>query len=674
MMKKILLFILTILWIPMVSVSANGVPYVTFTYSSSNESFVFTQDAYVPLSRIQNFGDLTLDNPADITFDQNDRMYIADRGLGYVIKYDVINQVTTLIGEDILVAPTGVHVDDLGRVYVTDFSLKKAFKFVLVEDAYVLETTYEKPLNSPFFDDKTPFDPSKVVTDKAYNVYVLLSGNINGLAQFKNDGTFFGYFGGNKIEASWQNTITYLFFDEQTRRDLFQIIPDPIYNVAVDQDGLILTTTKGKDGYVKLNIANNIYNSSVFGYDDIEDITVGPYETIFTISASGRIVEYGPDGSVLFIFSGTDTSNTQGLFKNPKGIAVDSKSNIYVLDATTKSLQIFVPTSFANLIHVAISLYQEGRYQEALIPWQNVLEQNALFDLANQGLGDAYFAQMNYEEALYFYEIARDRMGYSDAFWEVRNVMLQGSGTVIVIIIATLVIFSAIYKPLKLGTYMSKPFIYVNEKTKHIKLIQDLKFSFYVLRHPSDGYYGIKREGKGSYLSASIYYVLFFLLYMLYIYQTSFLFNDVIAARIDIFEEAVSIFGPIFLFVSANYLVSSIRDGEGRFKDVYVGLSTVLLPAIILLPFTTLISQVLTFNESFIFDFFIGLLYALSGFYLIFMIKEIHYYEVKQTIFNAFITLFTALMMVVMAFIVYLLIGEVVQLILDIIREVTVRG
>jgi hypothetical protein len=161
---------------------------------------------------------------------------------------------------------------------------------------------------------------------------------------------------------------------------------------------------------------------------------------------------------------------------------------------------------------------------------------------------------------------------------------------------------------------------------------------------------------------------------MLYIYQTSFLFNDVIAARIDIFEEAVSIFGPIFLFVSANYLVSSIRDGEGRFKDVYVGLSTVLLPAIILLPFTTLISQVLTFNESFIFDFFIGLLYALSGFYLIFMIKEIHYYEVKQTIFNAFITLFTALMMVVMAFIVYLLIGEVVQLILDIIREVTVRG
>ena len=673
-MKKILIVVFALIWLPFLTVKANGVPYITFTYSSSNQSFVFTQDAYIPLSRIDKFNGLSLESPSDIVFDSEDAMYISDRDLGVVIKYNVIDNTSEIIGEGILQAPTGVHVDDLGRVYVTDFNLKQAFQFVKENNEYVLKTTYEKPLNSPFFDDETPFDPSKVVTDKAYNVYVLLSGNVNGLAQFKNDGTFFGYFGGNKIEASWQNTLTYLFFDEQTRRDLFQIIPDPLFNVAVDQDGLILTTTKGIEGYVKLNIANNVYNSSVFGYDDIEDITVGPFETIFTVSASGRIVEYGPDGSVLFIFSGTDTSNTQGLFKNPKGIAVDSKSNIYVIDATTKALQIFMPTSFANLIHVAIELYQDGRYEESLMPWQEVLEQNALFDLANQGLGDAYFAQMNYEEALYFYEIARDRIGYSDAFWEVRNDILQGSGTFIVILIGSLVVLSALYNPLKMGVYIKKPLIWLDEKTKHIKLINDLRYSFYVLKKPSDGYYSIKRENKGSYLSASIYYVLFFMMYIIYIYETSFLFNNVIAARIDIVEEAVSIFIPILLFVLANYLVSSIRDGEGRFRDVYIGLSTVLIPAIVMLPFATLVSQGISLNEAFIFDFIMGILYVLTFFYLIFMIKEIHYYEVKQTISNILISIFTALMIVVVVFIVYLLLGEVVTLVLDIIREVTVRG
>jgi hypothetical protein len=56
------------------------------------------------------------------------------------------------------------------------------------------------------------------------------------------------------------------------------------------------------------------------------------------------------------------------------------------------------------------------------------------------------------------------------------------------------------------------------------------------------------------------------------------------------------------------------------------------------------------------------------------MIKEIHYYEVKQTVSNILISVFTALMIVVVVFIVYLLLGEVVTLVLDIIREVTVRG
>jgi len=59
---------------------------------------------------------------------------------------------------------------------------------------------------------------------------------------------------------------------------------------------------------------------------------------------------------------------------------------------------------------------------------------------------------------------------------------------------------------------------------------------------------------------------------------------------------------------------------------------------------------------------------------MIFMIKEVHYYDMKNTVGNLLITLFTGLMIVVVVFIVYLLLGEVVTLISDIIREVTVRA
>jgi hypothetical protein len=72
------------------------------------------------------------------------------------------------------------------------------------------------------------------------------------LAEFENNGNFFGFFGGNQIPNTWDNVLRFILFDEQQRRNWFQMIPKPVYNVAVDQDGLILTTTRGEMGYLKL--------------------------------------------------------------------------------------------------------------------------------------------------------------------------------------------------------------------------------------------------------------------------------------------------------------------------------------------------------------------------------------------------------------------------------------
>ena len=84
----------------------------------------------------------------------------------------------------------------------------------------------------------------------------------------------------------------------------------------------------------------------------------------------------------------------------------------------------FIPTVFADLIHNAINYYQQGLYGESKEPWQEVLRMNSAFDLANKGLGDAYYAEGNYNKAMHYYELSRDINGYSDAYWEVRNTAL----------------------------------------------------------------------------------------------------------------------------------------------------------------------------------------------------------------------------------------------------------
>jgi tetratricopeptide (TPR) repeat protein len=77
-------------------------------------------------------------------------------------------------------------------------------------------------------------------------------------------------------------------------------------------------------------------------------------------------------------------------------------------------------TSATRLIQKLNSL-PKYKYEESLEPWREVLRMNSLFDLANKGIGDAYFAQMDYEQAMQYYEVARDQMGYSNAYWEVRQ-------------------------------------------------------------------------------------------------------------------------------------------------------------------------------------------------------------------------------------------------------------
>ena len=651
----------------------NGLPYQTYTYATSRQQLIQTQDAYLPLSLTQTLGAFTLSSPQDVYVDQNDIIFVADKGTKSVIRYNLQTDEAIEIGQGILDIPTGIHVDDDGRLYVADFGNKQAYQFQMVDDAYELVVTYEKPLNSPFFGEDDPFDPTKLVTDRGGNVYVLLAGNVNGLAQFKNDGEFFGYFGGNRIPATFENTVRSLIFDEATRREFFQIIPKPVYNLSVDQSGLILTSTKEEDGYLKLNIANVVFNQSVWGFDTVEDIAVGPYNTIYTLTSEGYIVEYDPNGSVLFLFSGPDDIGQKGLFKQAKGIAVDSRNNLYAVDEATSSLQIFIPTTFADLVHNAINLYFEGRYGESLIPWQDVLKMNRLFDLANQGLGDAYFALQDYESALTYYRLARDTRGYSNAYWEVRNQFLLENGNAFVIFLMVII-----------GIYMLKRFIpgyaFVQEKidavktkTDTIPFMKELKFPFQVFAKPVDGYDDLKRHGSFSNRSAWIYLLGFFVTYLIWMYETNFLFNGLIPSEINVIEQFIGVMVPFGLWVVSNYLVCSIRDGDGKLTEVFQASALTLLPMIITFPILTVMSHALTLNESFIYEFVYGIGLSFTVIYFFIMVKEIHFYDIRPTFKNILITIFTAIMLLAMTLIVVFLLGEVYQLIADIIQEVNSR-
>lgn len=649
-----------------------GVRYDTYTVS--NRRLVQTQTAYVPISTTSTVGGFDIGEPLDIHISPNNRLYIASQvapNRGRIIVFDLETEEARVIGEDFLVNPTGVFANAAGEIFVADRNARIAYQ--LDSDGNILQT-FTRP-NSPLFGAEE-FAPRKIISDPRGNVFVLNLGT-RGLAQFSPNGDFLGYFGTNIIQPNLRTVLQQTFFTEEQRARLFNLIPPEISNMAIDERGLIHTVSLGVDGFGvrRLNIGGGNLLPQMFNAPDLVDVFVGPIGNIYVLTRSGHIFEYDREGNLLFLFGGSDTSNQiQGLFNNPSGIAVDRDFNLYVVDRASRDLTILVPTEFANLVHDALAMFQEGDYIASQGPWQEVLKMNDFFDLAHRGLGNSYFSLGNFQQAQTEFRIAFEREGYSEAFWEVRNEWLMRNAGVgvmgfFVFLLGFIVNSKAhfmdrVTSPIKDG---------IRKVRKRVKVLDDILYLFTYLRNPADSSYYIKRKNRVNASSATILLALYFLFYIYYIYNLNFLFNFRNLNNINVFEEFVRIILPILLWVFCNFLIGTIREGEGRLKDVYITTIFSLAPYFLTLPILAIISNGLTFNESFILSFIQTVSILVTAIYFFFMVKETHFYGVKESLQSIAITAFTMAMLILSFFIIYILVTELFTLVSDVGLEVFYR-
>ncbi|MFW5800122.1 MAG: hypothetical protein ACOCV8_04820, partial [Spirochaetota bacterium] len=351
-----------------------------------------------------------------------------------------------------------------------------------------------------------------------------------------------------------------------------------------------------------------------------------------------------------------------------------SNSNIYVLDRGADVLKVYYPTVFTNSVHNALELYQDGFYSESQDLWQDVLKMNDFFDLAHRGVANAYFSIGEYEEALEEYYIANDRGGYSDAFWEVRNAWLLDNAAIIIIVFFSLLVILTVNIKLKFLSYVFNPIKRGISWTRNkVKTFDDILYVFTYLKNPAEATYDIKRKERISAFSVTILLGLYFVFYIYYIYNLGFLFNYVHLENVNVIEEIVKVFLPVLLWVVSNFLIGSIKEGEGRLKDVYITTIYSLAPYFLILPVIAFISNGLTYNESFILSLLETVAIGVTVIYFFFMVKETHFYSVKETFSSILISAFTMIMMLLGIFIVYILLNELFILLKDIIMEVIYR-
>lgn len=649
-------------------------PYKTYTvdgYGWVSE----TQAAYTPLRSITKVGDESLDTPMDMMIAADGHIYVADAGKKLILVSDLEGNLIKTIGEGILQSPYGVYVTADGSVYVAD---KAAEKIVVFDAGGNVIQEYGKP-DSPMYGANQTFKPIKIAVNAGGNMYIICEGNTNGIVQISpaDGGSFLGYFGTNYTMLSPFQIIQRIILTDAQRARLLSNIPSTPTNLTIDENGLIYTVTQG-DGQLslkKLNIAGtNMLDPDSYNADLPAALTVGNYENIIVADSDGYIYEYNSEGELLFVFGGRDDGRFRiGLCGKVEATAVDVEDNIYVLDSDKKQIHVFEPTEFTDLIHESLSLYAKGRYTESKEPLTQVLKMNSLFDYANKAMGRAYLQEENYQEALKYAELSKDFDGYSDAFWEVRNLWLQSNLVPAFFLILAIVILWQVIKQLQKRKGILNP---VKERMAGLSnrtLVSQLRYSGYFIKHPIDGCYGVRREGKCSLLCANILIGLFILLTVVNKYFCGFLFKTIREGRYNLVSDIGQVILVFAVMTLCNYLVVTINEGEGSLKQVYCAFAYCLVPYILLKPFVIILSNLITYNETFLVQFANVFIFAWIGILLFLAVKEINNYSVMETIKIILLTMFTVLIMALIVFIVYVLFSQVIDFIVTVFREVVYR-
>ena len=231
-----------------------------------------------------------LSDAKDLFYDQdNDTFWVCDSGNNRILRLDTDLKVTGCytgftgsteisVGEDgrsTFLNPNGIYVkksifDDKLYVYIADTDNSRAVKCTVESGTEMtLVQEYTKP-DTKLYDSET-FNPSKILADKAENIYVVCKSVNTGSVQFNKDGEFQGFYGANRVEVTaaviaqklWRKIASNEQISAMTRN-----VPVEYANFDIDADGFIYTVTEAAntttDAVKKLNPAGyNIWDNAV---------------------------------------------------------------------------------------------------------------------------------------------------------------------------------------------------------------------------------------------------------------------------------------------------------------------------------------------------------------------------------------------------------------------------
>jgi hypothetical protein len=179
---------------------------------------------------------------------------------------------------------------------------------------------------------------------------------------------------------------------------------------------------------------------------------------------------------------------------------------------------------------------------------------------------------------------------------------------------------------------------------------EEILYAFHVMFHPFDGFWDLKHEKRGSVRAATFWLVMVIIAFVYQSFGTGYIVSGNTGSSVagSAVSQAVGILVPLLLFVTANWCLTTLFDGEGSFKDVYIATCYAAAPLSFLTIAGTVVSNFVTESETGFVSLLTGAAWVWFFLLLFFGIMVTHDYTMGKNILTTLGTI------VAMGFIMFL--------------------
>ncbi len=200
-----------------------------------------------------------------------------------------------------------------------------------------------------------------------------------------------------------------------------------------------------------------------------------------------------------------------------------------------------------------------------------------------------------------------------------------------------------------------------------------LKYSLYVILHPFDGFWDLTHEKRGSIAAANTIVILTLLTNLWDMRFTNFMFNNTRWNEVNIFMVIASVLLPMGIWVLANWCLTTLMDGKGRLKEIYMATAYAFTPYVLIGLPMIVVSNMVTVDEGVFYTYFNMFALIWCVFLILCGMMMIHDYSLMKGIFSCIISVAGMAVIMFIMLLFFSLISDAFAYFVSLFKEVNFR-